>query len=224
MRDVAGVRLFMLRPDGLLREARTTLAVPVRAGSIVDVERVDRLRADEDRPGGGWTAETIGLFLARLKLDAPVHAAVLLAAARAGGFLRREEVYEIGEYDENRSLRGFVRPVSRLAQDFRDRGLVSPRTLDPLAVEYDEASSAGFDWPGGFRVPAEIVWLLTSTGAASGGAGAVSADPASASMSGLDPSPGASPAGGPAAAHARGSGPGAEPAAGLPGAGSVEPA
>jgi hypothetical protein len=43
MKKVAGVRLFMLRPENLLVHARQVLGVKVRDESVQDIERVDRL-------------------------------------------------------------------------------------------------------------------------------------------------------------------------------------
>jgi hypothetical protein len=43
MKKVAGVRLFMLRPESLLVHARQVLGVKVRDESVQDIERVDRL-------------------------------------------------------------------------------------------------------------------------------------------------------------------------------------
>jgi hypothetical protein len=159
MQEFAGVRLFMLRPEGLLTHARAALRVAVEDDAVQDVERVDRfLSTDEKLPGGGWTSESIDALLLRLEREAPVQADVIRAAAERDGFISREDVYGIGEYGPERSLRGFTRPVNRIAQDLRDRGRVPQEACDVLVTEYDP--NAPFGWAIGFRVPDDLLPLI----------------------------------------------------------------
>jgi hypothetical protein len=71
----------------------------------------------------------------------------------------REEIYQLGGYDETRTLRGFTRPARRIAQSFRDRGFVPPGAIDVLEAEYD--AQVSYVQAAGFRVPAELVPLLS---------------------------------------------------------------
>jgi hypothetical protein len=155
MRDVARCRLFMLRPDGLLEHARKVLSVDVSASSVEDVGRVERLLEEENL---GWTADAVVALLERLAGEAPVQGRVIRRAAELGGFIPREEVYEIGEYEQERSLRGFTRPVRRITQRFQDLGLIPSDVGDLLVTEYDEQSPLGMAI--GFSVPSDAIPLI----------------------------------------------------------------
>lgn len=139
MRARTGSRLFMLRPPSLLSLAAEVLSVAVHDESVTNTDRIDRLSADRDRSarGGGWTAEALEKLLAQLEAEAPVQAAVLMYAARNGGSIDREKVYEIGEYDSSRSLRGFSRPLTRIAQGLRDAEDIDSEAVELLETAYD---------------------------------------------------------------------------------------
>jgi predicted nucleic-acid-binding protein len=156
MRSRAGVRLFMLRPESLLLHARYVLEVEVRDESVQDVERVDRFLATGE--SGGWTAEALQELLDRLSTRGPVQAAAIRRAAKGGGFVSREDVYELGGYDETRTLRGFTRPANRLAQEFRDSGIVPDTAVDILEAVYDPSIS--YVQASGFRIPQELIPLI----------------------------------------------------------------
>lgn len=164
MWDRAKVKLFMLRPESLLRHARSVLDVEVQEASVQDVERVDRFLAEgesktEEPIDCGWTARSLGMLLRRLSTEGPVQEAVIRLAAEQGGFVSREEVYELGEYDAERSLRGFTRPVSRIAQELRDAGVVPDNAVDVLLPVYDPTISS-FQKASGFRIPQELIPLI----------------------------------------------------------------
>jgi hypothetical protein len=148
----------MLRPESLLVHARRVLEVEVREESVQDVVRVDRFLATGE--SGGWTVAALQELLNRLSTQAPVQAAVIRQAAEGDGFVSREDAYELGGYDETRTLRGFTRPVKRLAQDFRDSGLVPDTAIDILEAEYNPTIS----WvqASGFRIPQELIPLIRS--------------------------------------------------------------
>jgi hypothetical protein len=156
MRSRAGAKLFMLRPESLLLHARYVLEVEVRDESVQDVERVDRFLATGE--SGGWTAEALQELLDRLTTRGPVQAAVIRQAAKSDGFVSREKVYELGGYDEARTLRGFTRPANRLAQEFRDRGIVPDTAVDILEAVYDPGVS--YVQASGFRIPQELIPLI----------------------------------------------------------------
>lgn len=160
MTDRCGHDLFMLRPDRLL-ELADALAVSVRRESVEDVERTTRVEeaAASDRPRTGWTIEALETLLRRLSYEAPVQEATIRFAAQNGGFVSRDDVYRIGEYDASRQLKGFTRPVNRLAQDLKESGAVPDGAADVLVPVYDEGTY-GFGWVDGYRVPTEVVQLL----------------------------------------------------------------
>lgn len=156
MRTIAGTRLFMLRPESLLRHAREILQVEVREESVQDIERVS------EAENGGWSIEAVGQFLARLSREgwSAQEQAIRMAALR-GGFVEREIVYSLGGYDEGRSLRGFTRPINRIAREFREHGIVSGSAVDILVTEYDPTSpNLPVGWASGFRVPEVLVPLV----------------------------------------------------------------
>jgi hypothetical protein len=159
MRQRAGVILLMLRPDGLLAQASRALQVDVRHESVQDVERVDRfLSAADTLRDGGWGRESIANLLARLEDEGPVQAAVIRRAAEQGGHVTRDDVYQCGEYEPGRQLKGFTRPVNRIVQEFRDQGIISETAVDVLITEYDP--TANFGWASGFTVPKELVSMI----------------------------------------------------------------
>ena len=156
MRSRAGVRLFMLRPTSLLEHARRHLGVEVRPESVQEAERVEQfLTATEDLVTGGWDTHSVGFLLQSLDAQAPVQAATVRLAAQQGGFASREQVYELGQYNDERSLRGFTRPVNRIVQEMRAQGRLPDGALDVLSTRYDGGVVAT-----GFDVPQELMPLL----------------------------------------------------------------
>jgi len=155
MRSFAGTRLFMLRPESLLRHARDILRVEVRDESVQDIERVS------EAENGGWTTEAVGQFLARLTHEGwtAQEQAIRIAALR-GGFVEREIVYSLGGYAEDRSLRGFTRPINRITREFRAQGIVPESAIDILVTEYGTKPDLPAGWTSGFTVPDVLVPLI----------------------------------------------------------------
>lgn len=159
MAERCGARLHMLRPETLL-EFADTLAVTVRPGSLEDVERATRT---EQRPEidqeSGWTRESLAVLLRQLAVQAPVQEASIRFAVQNDGFIARDDVYRLGEYDPDRQLKGFTRPVNRIVQKLRDAGEIPEDAADVLVPVYDQGDY-GFGWVDGFQVPSEITALL----------------------------------------------------------------
>lgn len=159
MAERCGAFLHILRPETLLRFA-DTLAVTVRPDSLQDVERATRTeRPAETDQGSGWTRESLAMLLRQLAAQAPVQEACIRFAARSDGFIARDDVYRLGEYDPDRQLRGFTRPVNRIVQNLRDAGEIPEDAADALVPVYDQGDY-GLGWVDGFRVPSEITALL----------------------------------------------------------------
>ncbi|MGH2704009.1 MAG: PIN-like domain-containing protein [Actinomycetota bacterium] len=158
MRLRSSCRLFMIRPTQLMDYARTALEVVVRDESVQDAERVDKFLAEAEAtlPGGGWDVESVSDLLTRLANEAPVQEAAIRLAATQAGFVSREQVYKLGNYPEDRSLRGFTRPINRITQQFRDDGTVAEGAVDVLWTVYNE-ESPGVGWAAGFRVRPEVL-------------------------------------------------------------------
>lgn len=161
MEQRCGAHLFMIRPDKLL-ELADALAVSIRPGSVEDVERTTRLEEPEvpDDTPTGWTREALDLLLRRLAVQAPVQEATIRFAAEQGGFIGRDDVYRLGEYEPTRQLKGFTRPVNRIVQELRDSGDIPEGAADVMAPVYDQGTH-GFGWADGFRVLNEVVALLS---------------------------------------------------------------
>lgn len=160
LRNRAGVNLYMVRPESLLRLASRYLEVEVREESVQDAERVASLFSAEEEHG--WTVEALLKALARLDVEAPVQAAAVRAAIQQGGFVPREDVYRIGEYPADRTLRGFTRRSNRVTQELRDSGVLPESASDLLETVYDAKISPVE--ASGFRVPAELREMASREG------------------------------------------------------------
>lgn len=160
-----GVRLFMLRPQSLLLHASKVLDIEVLDSSVQDVKRVEsslaggQLPTDEGAVGGGWTAESMGMLLGLLAIEGPVQEAVIRLAAERDGFVSRDEVYELGDYDVDRTLKGFTKPVNRIVRVLQARGSVPDDAIDVLSPVYDPEIKS-FQRAAGFRVPKELILLI----------------------------------------------------------------
>jgi hypothetical protein len=152
LRARAQSRLFMLRPTRLLELAREVLEVTVQDESVQDADRVDRLLSDRETvpPDGGWNADALEALLDQLGAEGAVQGEVIRHAARDGGFIEGDKVYEIAECDEARQLKGFTRPLNRIARILREEGRIDEAAVDLLAAVYDPLSEnpsvvAGFE-------------------------------------------------------------------------------
>jgi predicted nucleic acid-binding protein len=154
LQSIAGVKLYMLRPDSFMLRARGALQVKVRDESVEDVERVDRSLAEADN--AGWTIDALSELLDRLSAEGwTTQAAVIMQAAEGDGFVGRHVVYALGGYDDSRSLRGFTRPVSRITRELRDQGIVAESAEDALSTVYDQDGLAS-----GFSIPPNLTPLI----------------------------------------------------------------
>jgi len=159
MRLRGGSRLFMLRPTRLLELAREVLEVTVHDESVQDADRVDRFLSDDET--GGWDAPAIEALLDQLHDEGAVQEDVISYAALQGGFIERATVYEIAGYDEDRSLRGFTRPINRIRDALCAEGRVQESAVDVLSTVYhpwaDNPSEAV-----GFQVNSEVLSLVVA--------------------------------------------------------------
>ena len=151
LRAANGRRLFLMRPIDLLKRA-AALQIKVRDESVTDVDRV-RLET-ESRPV--WTSSGVMELLNRLDQEGWDHGDVILAAAMNGGTIDRSEVYAICGYDDDRMLRGFTRPAARITATLQAEGMVADGVEAPLTAIYHGDVKAG-----GFRIPAEMIAILT---------------------------------------------------------------
>ncbi|MEU7531357.1 PIN domain-containing protein [Saccharothrix sp. NPDC042600] len=156
-----GQLLLMVRPSQLLEYAKNFLEVEVSADSVRDVENIDSAvsRSEEVPPGGGWTVKALTIFMISLSGEAKVQAEVIKAAAAQSGFVSRDQVYEIAEYSPQRSLRGFTRPVNRIAQFVKGVGLADEKAVDILLAVYND-DSPEVGWAAGFRLHPEVLPMI----------------------------------------------------------------
>jgi hypothetical protein len=63
-------------------------------------------------------------------------------------------------------LRGFTRPANRIAQELRDRGLITEGAADVLKAVYDPQFS--YVQASGFQIPSELVPLISNLDASGG--------------------------------------------------------
>jgi hypothetical protein len=150
---LAGRRLFLMRPAGLLTRA-SVLEVEVDEASSADAGRVAEI--EDEPPAEPWTLAALSALLERLDQEAPVQAAALrLATPDQGGRVSREKVYKLGEYADDRMLRGFTRPFRRLTAILQAEGRV-PEGVSPIFVaRYPDGVKASY-----FSVPGEVPQLL----------------------------------------------------------------
>lgn len=153
LHERAGVQLFMLQPHQFLATASQSLKFSLDPGSLSAVER-----ADSSYQGTSWTKDGLKALLDLLDIHAPTRAKVIRRAATQGGYISRDEVYEVGAYGENRRLTGWTRPMHTWAEHLREEGVIRPDegTTDVIYAEYHGPDSRAT----GFRIPAQVLELL----------------------------------------------------------------
>lgn len=113
-----------------------------------------------DDESTGWTVDAYVEAIAALLRRHGVQAQVINDAIATGtGYVSREEVYVIGSYAPNRSLKGFTRPVNRVTQQLVDEGKLPEDAADLLVADYDP-DVKGYQRAKGFQVPMEVVRLM----------------------------------------------------------------
>lgn len=155
----ADTRLILLTPSSLIYHAQQALSLDIEADTVANIERSADISRLSD--GGGWTEKSIVTFLHELSRVAEVQYFAVLAATENEGFVSRETVYEIGNYDKDRTLRGFTRPARRIMQRLQDEGLLADNVQDALMTVYDSEHS--YVLASGFRVPDEFLAFLQGT-------------------------------------------------------------
>ncbi|MFC3964994.1 PIN-like domain-containing protein [Nocardia jiangsuensis] len=150
--ESTGRRLFLMRPADVLARAGA-LHVAVHGDSTADAERVSET---DDVPVEAWTASAVTALLDRLDTHAPVQAAALrLAASAKDGRITRQQVYELGDYADERMLRGFTRPLRRFTTALQEEGVIPAGVAPILVARYPDGVKASY-----FSVPPEVPALL----------------------------------------------------------------
>ncbi|WP_448808466.1 PIN-like domain-containing protein [Agromyces bauzanensis] len=145
-----GRRFFLLEPADLVRHSNV-LGVGTSPESLQDIERV----RDETPDAQPWTLESVRAVLRELDAQGQIQASVIREAIELGGRISRARVYELDGRDEGQMLRGFTRPVKRVAAELETKGVI-PTGLAPLLDAVYETGVKSSH----FAVPAEVVALF----------------------------------------------------------------
>jgi hypothetical protein len=113
-------------------------------------------RASSESTSAEWTEVGVLQLLSRLRREGWPHADIIESAARRGGVISRDDVYEIAGYSEDRMLRGFTRPSTRITRDLMREGLIRREVRMPLVTQYATGVVASH-----WIVPPEFSRLLT---------------------------------------------------------------
>lgn len=156
LRTRGGGRLFMLTPKQFLEVAAPILEFSLQEGSVEDIERVERIETAEETYGG-WTAGTLVELFDRLHYEGyGDRVAVIKYAAEMDGVADAASIYDICQYSEDRSLRGFTKPVTRLTGVLRGLGKIPDSAVQVLKAEYDSGPGPA----SGFSVHPLLVPLI----------------------------------------------------------------
>lgn len=153
--ELTAHRLFLMRPADLLKRA-SVLQVEVDEASSADAESVTTTEGEPADQFSPWTLDAVSELLKHLDVEAAVQAAALrLATTDNGGQVSRAKVYELGEYADDRMLRGFTRPFLRLTETLQKQGKIPPGVAPIFVAQYPDGVKASY-----FSVPAEVPELL----------------------------------------------------------------
>ncbi len=161
---LSGHRLFLMRPPELLARA-SALDVEIDEQSFADADR----RSEETDVQVPWTSEALEALLERLDDEAPVQAAAIRLAVQSGGRVSREQVYELGNFPNDRMLRGFTRPPVRLTTALQAEGIIPENVLPILVARYPDGVKASYFMflpsflPGSQNCPRRKLLLPTSS-------------------------------------------------------------
>ncbi|MFE5600709.1 PIN-like domain-containing protein [Streptomyces coelicoflavus] len=159
LREETGAHLYMLTPAGLLTWAEQLLdGLHVDRGSVDDLEQLRDTDGDDDLPDADWTKKSLFQFILQLTTRSPSRSKVILAAAENGGFVDRATVYKLAGYPEDRQLKGFTRPISTVARELTESGVLNGNEPFLLRTIYGSATEPS--WATGFRIPDEVVPMV----------------------------------------------------------------
>ncbi len=148
-------QLFLLSPKNFLEVAAPILPFSLRDGSVKDIERVERIESEDTH--GGWTAKAIDELFHGLSYEGYGNRVdVIRYAAEMDGHVEAMSVYNICDYDDDRTLKGFTKPINRISGNLQDRGLISDSAVPVLKAEYKNGPGRA----SGFRVHSLLVPLI----------------------------------------------------------------
>ncbi|TLS44237.1 hypothetical protein FE633_20945 [Streptomyces montanus] len=145
LRTRGGGRLFLLSPKQFLEIAAPVLRFNLQEGSVEDIERVERIEAEDTH--GGWTLKAIEALFNGLTYEGYGNRTqVIRHAAEMDGYVDAKTVYEICGYDADRTLKGFTKPINRISGYLREQDLVADSAVPVLTAEYEQGpgKASGF--------------------------------------------------------------------------------
>lgn len=145
LRARGGGRLFMLTPKRFLEVAAPILKFSLQAGSVEDIERVERIGTEETY--GGWTTDALQELFDRLGYEGyEDRVAVIKHAAATNGVADAKSVYDICGYGEDRTLKHFTTPVNRITDVLRSLGKIADSAVRVLKADYGpgQGRASGF--------------------------------------------------------------------------------
>lgn len=146
-----GGRPVELRFAPRQRRSRESLADPTLRREAFDPELTYR-PVEEVRHEGRWSPGALERLLQLLREEGWPQAEMIEQAVSQGGRISRAQVMDVGGYDDDRTLRGITRPVSRLVRRLEDEGLLPHDALPAFVPDYERGVIAqGFTVPDEFR-------------------------------------------------------------------------
>ncbi|WP_329172529.1 PIN domain-containing protein [Streptomyces decoyicus] len=155
LRARGGGRLFLLSPKQFLEVAAPVLRLSLQAGSVEDIERVERIEAESTH--GGWTAAALEELFRGLSYEGyGDRVAVIRHAAEMDGHVEATSVYDICDYDDDRTLKGFTKPIKRISGNLHAQGIIPDSAVPVLTAEYKNGPGRA----SGFRIHPLLVPLI----------------------------------------------------------------
>jgi hypothetical protein len=159
LRARGGGRLFLMSPKQFLEVAAPVLQLSLQADSVKDIERVERIEARATY--GGWTAEALEALFHGLEYEGYANrVAVIRYAADTDGHAEPEAVYDLCDYGDDRTLKGFTKPIARISRKLQEQGMIPDSAVPVLTAEYQNGPGR----TSGFRVHPLLVPLINDPG------------------------------------------------------------
>lgn len=151
-RESSGRRAYFLRPSQFVS------MIAEKAGQPISEAVAQLARAERSQTGGSWNSSIARELLNLLRKSYEPQYETLKYAVEHSGRVSRDKIYELGEYEDGRTLRGFARPVNRLARGVYDPGDLMEDFPPVFDSYYDPAAS----WvqAAGFEVDADLAYAL----------------------------------------------------------------
>ena len=145
--------------DQVLSETVPALRRELAAPELAFRGRRERSQGDDHDPWPshlpGWTRAGLTELLNRLDQEGYFQADVIRTAVMQDGQVSRQQVYEIGNLDPDRTLRGFQQPINRITRQLRQEGAIAEGAGPVLRTFHGHDGRATH-----FEIPADVRQLL----------------------------------------------------------------